>query len=129
METVEQRNYDSLSYDELSQISRNDHQEDVNQYDKQQNALCLVMIGGICLVCAILFFILSFVREKNQAANLDPLSLPFIVSMACFAAAIALLTVGLVRFFKAQKIRKALQSEIIKVMELKTQMMVKETSK
>ena len=129
METVEQRNYDSLSYDELSQISRHDHQEDVNQYDKQQNALCLVMIGGICLVCAILFFILSFVREKNQAANLDPLSLPFIVSMACFAAAIALLTVGLVRFFKAQKIRKALKSEIIKVMELKTQMMVKETSK
>ena len=36
MEEVKQsKNYESLSYDELSQISRDDHQEDVRQYDKQ----------------------------------------------------------------------------------------------
>jgi riboflavin transporter FmnP len=39
--------YSSLSYEELTKISRDDHQEDVRQYDKQQNALCLVVIGGI----------------------------------------------------------------------------------
>ena len=61
MEEVQKENkYESLSYDELSQISRDDHQEDVRQYDKQQNALCLVVIGAICLICGALFIILSF---------------------------------------------------------------------
>ena len=127
MEEVQVKNYDAYSYEELSQISRDDHQEDVRQYDKQQNALCLVMIGAIALVCAILFFILSFERKQNQMAGLDALSLPFFVSIACFVAGATLLTVGLVRFFKAQKIRKALEVEIIKVMEIKTKMVANET--
>ena len=121
----EVKNYDSLSYDELSQISRDDHQEDVRQYDKQQNALCLVMIGGICLVCGILFFILSFKRKMNRMAGLDARSLPFFVSIACFVAAITLLPIGLVRFFKAHKIRKALHVEIMEVTKLKSNMMSK----
>ena len=123
MEEVKNENkYESLSYDELSQISRDDHQEDVRQYDKQQNALCLVMIGGITLICGILFLVLSFVRRRNQLAGLDVTSLPFFVSIACFVAAVTLLTIGLVRFFKAHKIRKALEVEIIEVTKLKTKM-------
>ena len=122
-EVIQQENkYESLSYDELSQISRDDHQEDVRQYDKQQNALCLVMIGGITLICGILFLVLSFVRRRNQLAGLDVTSLPFFVSIACFVAAVTLLTIGLVRFFKAHKIRKALEVEIIEVTKLKTKM-------
>ena len=121
----EVKNYESLSLDELSQISRDDHQEDVRQYDKQQNALCLVMIGGICLVCAILFLILSFKRRMNKMAGLDVGSLPFFVSVACFIAAAALLIIGLIRFFKAHKIRKALEVEIMEVTKLKTAMMSK----
>lgn len=124
MEEVKNENkYESLSYDELSQISRDDHQEDVRQYDKQQNALCLVMIGGITLICGILFLVLSFVRRRNQLAGLDVTSLPFFVSIACFVAAVTLLTIGLVRFFKAHTIRKALEVEIIEVTKLKTKMM------
>ena len=115
--------YESLSYDELSQISRDDHQEDVRQYDKQQNALCFVMIGGICLICGIIFFVLSFVRRRNKAAGLDPTSLPFIVSLACFGTAAILLVIGLVRFFLAHKIRRALRMEINEVTRLKTRMM------
>ena len=121
----EVKNYESLSLDELSQISRDDHQEDVRQYDKQQNALCLVMIGGICLVCAILFLILSFKRRMNRMAGLDVGSLPFFVSVACFVSAAALLTIGLIRFFKAHKIRKALEVEIMTVTRLKADMMSK----
>ena len=122
-EVIQQENkYESLSYDELSQISRDDHQEDVRQYDKQQNALCLVMIGGITLICGILFLVLSFVRRRNQLAGLDVTSLPFFVSIACFVAAVTLLTIGLARFFKAHKIRKALEVEIIEVTKLKTKM-------
>lgn len=122
MKEVTQIDYQSLSYDELTKISRDDHQEDVRQYDKQQNALCLVMIGGIALVCGVLFLILSFVRRRNVLAGLDATSLPFFVSIACFAAAAALLTIGLIRFFKAHQIRKALQVEIIEVTKLKASM-------
>ena len=116
-------NYESLSYDELTQISRDDHQEDVRQYDKQQNALCLVMIGSICLVCGALFLVLSFVRRRNVLVGLDATSLPFFVSIACFVAAASLLTIGLIRFFKAHSVRKALKVEIIEVTRLKTRMM------
>lgn len=121
-EVTNNKNYESLSYEELTQISRDDHQEDVRQYDKQQNALCLVMIGGISLVCGVLFLILSFVRRRNVLAGLDATSLPFFVSIACFAAAAVLLTIGLVRFFKAHNIRKALATEIVEVTKLKSAM-------
>ena len=111
--------YASLPYDELSQISRDDHQEDTRQYDNQQNALCLVMIGAICFVCSILFLILSFKRKMNKMAGIDPASLQFVVCIACFVAAAVLLTIGLVRFFKAHKIRKQLHEEILEVSLLK----------
>ena len=123
MEEVKENKYESLSYDELSQISRDDHQEDVRQYDKQQNALCLVVIGAITLICGVLFIILSIKRKNNKMAGLDPTSLPFFVSLACFVAAAALLTIGLIRFFKAHSVRKALESEIMEVTRLKTKMM------
>ena len=123
MEEVKENKYESLSYDELSQISRDDHQEDVRQYDKQQNALCLVVIGVITLICGVLFIILSIKRKNNKMAGLDPTSLPFFVSLACFVAAAALLTIGLIRFFKAHSVRKALEAEIMEVTRLKTAMM------
>ena len=120
------KDYTGLSYDQLSQISRDDHQEDTRQYDKQQNALCLVMIGAICAVCAILFFILSFKRKYNKMAGLDPLSLQFFVCIACLIAAAVLLSIGLVRFFKARKIRIDLAAEIMTVTNLKKDMVVQE---
>ena len=107
--------YESLSSEELSEISRHNHQEDTHQYDKQQNALCLVMIGGICLVCAILFFILSFKRVMNKAGTLDISSLQFFVCIGCLVAAVVLLCIGLFRFFKAFVKRRALKEEIMTV--------------
>ena len=122
---MEEKQYETMSYDELTKISKDDHQEDTRQYDKQQNALCLVMIGGICLVCAILFLILSFERKK-KTVELQVLSLQFFVCAACFAAALILLTIGLIRFFKAHKIRKELAAEIMTVTLLKQSMMSQE---
>ena len=58
------KDYGSMSYEELRQISRNDHHEDVVQYDKQQNALCLVVLGGICLICGILFTMVITPKES-----------------------------------------------------------------
>ena len=112
---IPQVDYDSLSSEELSEISRHNHQEDTHQYDKQQNALCLVMIGAILLVCAVLFFILSFKRVMNKAGVLDIKSLQFIVCIVCLAAAIILLSIGLYRFFKAHIKRRRLKEEIMTV--------------
>ena len=121
---VAQKDYSALSEAELSQISRDDHQEDTRQYDKQQNALCLVMIGAICLVCAILFLILSFKRVMNKMGGIDPSSLQFFVCIACFVAAVVLLSIGLFRFFKAHNIRKQLRVEIDTVSRLKRDIMI-----
>ena len=118
------KDYSALSEAELSQISRDDHQEDTRQYDKQQNALCLVMIGAICLVCGILFLILSFKRVMNKMGGIDPSSLQFFVCIACFVAAIVLLSIGLIRFFKAHNIRKQLRVEIDTVSKLKRDIMI-----
>ena len=105
-------NHDSLTYEELRKISRDDHQEDVRQYDKQQNALCFVMIGGILLITGILFILLSFKRVKNKMGGIDVRSLQFFVSLACLGAAIVLLGIGLTRFFIAHSLRKQLRIEI-----------------
>ena len=119
-EQLPAKDYSSLSYVELSQISRDDHQEDTRQYDKQQNGL--VMIGGICFICGALFFILSFRRKFNRMAGIDPASLQFIVCIACVIAAAILLSIGLTRFLKARKVRKDLEQEIITVTNLKKDM-------
>ena len=122
---IDTSKYSSLSYDELSQISRNDHQEDTKQYDKQQNSLCLVVLGGIALVTGILFFILSFKREMNRSGQLDVKSLQFLISMILFGAAVGLLSIGLYIFIKAQIKRMQLKDEILAVSLLKKDMMAK----
>ena len=122
---IDTSKYSSLSYDELSQISRNDHQEDTKQSDKQQNSLCLVVLGGIALVTGILFFILSFKREMNRSGQLDVKSLQFLISMILFGAAVGLLSIGLYIFIKAQIKRMQLKDEILAVSLLKKDMMAK----
>ena len=122
---IETEKYSALSYDELSQISRNDHQEDTRQYDKQQNSLCLVALGGISLVTAILFFILSFKRVMNQRGVLDVTSLQFLISMILFGVAAVLLSIGLFIFIKAQIKRMQLKEEILAVTLLRKDMMAK----
>ena len=122
---IDTSKYSNLSFDELSQISRNDHQEDTKQYDKQQNSLCLVALGGIALVTGILFFILSFKREMNKSGQLDVKSLQFLISMILFVAAVALLSIGLYIFIKAQIKRMQLKDEILAVSLLKKDMMAK----
>lgn len=122
---IDLTSYVSLSYDELSQISRNDHQEDTHQYDKQQNSLCLVVLGAISLATAILFFILSFKREMNKSGILDIKSLQFIISMSLFGVAAVLLSIGLFIFIRAQVKRMQLKDEILAVSLLKKEMMAK----
>ena len=118
--------YSALSYDELSELSNEDHRKDTKEYDKQQNALALVMIGGILLICGILFLILSIRKVMNKSRGIDTSSLQFFVCIACFAIAAALLSYGLFRFFKALYARKQLRNEIDEISKLRKAQMLEE---
>ena len=118
--------YNALSYDELSELSNEDHRKDTKEYDKQQNALALVMIGGLSLICGILFLILSVRRVMNKTRGIDTSSLQFFVCIACFVAAVALLSYGLFRFFRAFIARKQLRNEIDEISKLRKAHMLEE---
>ena len=124
-EIIDLTKYSSLPYEELSQISRNDHQEDTKQYDKQQNSLCLVVLGAIAVAIGILFFILSFKREMNKTGILDVKSLQFLISMIMFGVGAVLLSIGIFFFTKALIKRLQLKDEILAVSLLKKDMMAK----
>lgn len=111
-----------LSYDQLSDKSRKDHQSIVETLDNQDNALCLVVLGAISLVVAVLFFILSFKRVRNKPAGLDLASLQFWIFVVCLAGGIALLVIGLIKVFNNLKLRNAYKKEIAAIAKLKDQM-------
>ena len=111
-----------LSYEELSELSRNDHQAIVKTLDNQDNALCLVVLGSISIVVAGLFFILSFRRKMNKPAGIDTLSLQFWIFVICAVGGAILLTLGLVRVVQNLKLRIAYKKEIAAIAKLKDQM-------
>lgn len=131
MEPKEEKviDYSSLSYAELSEMSNNDHRQDSKEYDNQQNALALTMIGLIALICGVLFLILSTKKVMNKTQGIDYTSLQFFVCIACFVAAIVLLTLGLVRFFKAHKRRLQLKKEIAEISVLRKKLAISENNK
>ena len=118
--------YSSLSYDELSELSNDDHRQDTKEYDKQQNALALVMLGGLALISGIIFLILSVRRVMNKTRGIDTSSLQFFVCIACFVIAAGLLAYGLFRFFRAHFKRKQLRNEITEISNARKSLMIKE---
>lgn len=113
---------DGLTYDELGERSRKDHQEIVTTLDHQDNALCLVVLGAISIIVSILFLILSFRRKMNKPAGIDVLSLQFWIFIACAVGGAVLLIIGLAIVFKNLGIRIALKKEIAAIAKLKDQM-------
>ena len=118
--------YSSMSYDELSELSNDDHRQDTKEYDKQQNALALVMIGSLLLVSGIIFLILSVRKVMNKTQGIDTSSLQFFVSLACFGIAVILLSYGLTRFFMAFYKRIQLRKEIMQISSYRKEYMKSE---
>lgn len=118
--------YSSMSYDELSELSNDDHRQDTKEYDKQQNALALVMIGSLLLVSGIIFLILSIRKVMNKTQGIDTSSLQFFVSLACFGIAVILLSYGLTRFFMAFYKRIQLRKEIMQISSYRKEYMKSE---
>lgn len=126
MKEKKEIDYSTYSDEELSLMSEKDHHEDVKHYDVQQNSLAFVVLGGITLVCGLLFLILSFRRVMNKVKGIDTRSLQFFVCIACFVIAVALLSIGLTRLIIATIKRTKLKKEINSISIVRKELASKE---
>jgi uncharacterized membrane protein HdeD (DUF308 family) len=88
------------------------HQESQRQYDREQNALCFVVLGTISLIIGILFIFLAYRRENNVMTHIDVNSLAFVICVIALAVGMASLIYGLIKFFRALHERKRILREI-----------------
>lgn len=118
--------YNSYSSEQLSELSNQDHREDAKQFGKQENALALVVLGVIALICGVLFLILSVRRVMNESQGIDSSSLQFYVCIACFAVGAIILGYGLFCFLRALIKRTQLKKEIMQISEIRKERMIQE---
>ncbi len=96
--------------DEQRKESQRLHKESQAQYDKQQNALCFLVIGGILLIIGIIFIFLANRRENNVFVGIDVHSLAFYIMVLGLALGGAGVIYGGIRFTLA----KIKQNQIIR---------------
>lgn len=88
------------------------HKESQKQYDKQQNAMCFVVLGGIALIIGIIFIFLSFKREYNVLTGIDTGSIAFVICVLMLSVGVISLAFGLTKFFRALIKQKKIIKEI-----------------
>lgn len=88
------------------------HKESQKQYDKQQNALCFVVLGGISLIIGIIFIFLSFKREYNVLTGIDTGSIAFVICILMLSIGVISLAYGLTKFLLAHFKQKKIIDEI-----------------
>ncbi|MCQ2815423.1 MAG: hypothetical protein MJ227_04050 [Bacilli bacterium] len=103
----------SFDDDEKHEISKLMHKIDLKAYNNKENALCFIVIGGICLTIAFLFIFLSLKKRMNKYVGLDYTSLQFFIMIALFAVAALCLTYGIIRLILALKVRHQCKKKII----------------
>lgn len=107
--------YKGLSYEETRFYSKILHANDTKAYDKTQNGLCLIVLGGISLIVGILFIFLSLQRRTNVIIGINFLSIQFVVCIICLLIAIVLLSTGIPRVVGAYNRRKKYHTWIQKL--------------
>lgn len=100
-----------MDNEEKRKRSQQLHKESQKMHDREQNALCFVVLGGIALVIGIVFLFLSFVMDNN-VRYLDYDSLAFIVFVLFLAIGVGSLGFGLTKFFLAFSRRRKVIQEI-----------------
>ena len=88
------------------------HKESQKQYDRQQNALCFVVLGAIALIIGIVFIFLSFKREYNVLTGIDTGSIAFVICILMLSIGAISLAFGLTKFFLALSKQKKIIQEI-----------------
>lgn len=97
--------------EERRALSQELHKESQKMYDREQNALCFVVLGGIAVVVAICFLFLSYFLDHGIPV-LDPGSLAFIIFCILIVVGVGALAFGLTKFFMAFVRRKKIIKEI-----------------
>jgi hypothetical protein len=98
--------------DEISTYSREAHNRDIDGYNRTQNALCYLVIGGTVFIIGVLFVFLSLEKKYNKIVGINPASFPFVIAMLCLAAGLTALTLGTIFLVKARRIRSHARQEI-----------------
>ena len=104
---------------EISAYSREAHNRDIAGYDKSQNALCFVVIGGTVFTIGILFIFLSLQKKFNKIVGINVASFQFAICVIALLTGAVLLTIGLIGLFKALGMRKRAAAEVAYLSTLK----------
>lgn len=97
---------------ERRKLSQQLHKESQVQYDRQQNALCFVVIGSILVCIGIVFIFLAMKRENNVMVGIDYTSLAFYIMAFSLAVGVILLSYGIIKFLISSKKRRAVLKKI-----------------
>ncbi|HAS56892.1 MAG TPA: hypothetical protein DCR94_06675 [Firmicutes bacterium] len=103
---------------EIRAYSKQAHNRDILGYDKTQNALCFVVIGGIVLTIGILFIFLSLKKKVNKIVGINVNSFQFVICVVCLAIGLGLLITGITLLIKALSLRKRAKKEISYISKL-----------
>jgi|GEM_PF-1302036 len=98
--------------EDVSAYSREAHNRDIDGYNRTQNALCYLVIGGIITIIGVLFVFLSLEKKYNKIVGINPGSFPFVIAMICLSVGVASLVLGTIFLIKAQRIRSHARQEI-----------------
>lgn len=97
---------------EQKKLSERLHSESQKEYNRQQNALCFVVIGSMLLFVGILFIFIAQQRVNNVLAGINTQSLAFYFMLIGLIAGGLLLTYGLIKFILSYKRRKEIIRKI-----------------
>lgn len=98
--------------DEQRKESQRLHKESQEQYDKQQNALCFLVIGGILLVIGIIFIFLANRRKNNVMVGIDVHSLAFYIMLIGLVLGGTGVIYGGIKFIVAYRKQKQIIKQI-----------------
>lgn len=83
----------------------------LKQRKKRDDALCFLILSGLCFVLSVVFFVLSFRFNHLREKVFTPASLEFVVFAICFLLFAILLTIGLFKLSRSQKEIRLLEKE------------------
>ena len=110
---------DKMTYEEARVASKAAHNRDIDAYNKSQNALCYIVIGGTVLIVGILFVFLSLQKKANVVIGINFLSFQFFIAAAGILAGVTLLILGIIFLILALKARKRAKRDIATLATLK----------
>lgn len=94
-------NVEDINSAENHAIRQNAYGKLTKNENEKNGGLTFLVIGGILLVIAIVFFVLSFRFNTQKQRVFTPGSVEFVVSILCAVSSLTLITWGTIRLVRA----------------------------